>query len=321
MEKGKRTNRDSSGTGTPSSPLLKCRKTVTATCAPLIVISDIHGHLDKLIHALNWFVHWSTNNPSDLYTVVLLGDFVDNGPKIDKLLDWLQEAAGHNWIHPHYPNFQLCPILGNHDLACLLSVTDGVFKSKRNMTSAWWNRWKCFWNPGYGTPAAYGVDTHNKFKQTFPHSLLLESLPWYHKEDGYVFVHAGLREGVHSSEQIEYLDRKDLSADKEKWQTYNFDRYSTHYGMPDQLTNKTFATTNDPAWGCIVVTGHNKYLDQKNFTASNRLGLHAGSCEGGPLHCAILPRNIVTMGSERLLHDGVNGTYHFKVFDFRTNEK
>ena len=55
-----------------------------------------------------------------------------------------------------------------------------------------------------------------------------------------VFV-AGLKFGVHFSEQLEYLDQKDLSVREEEYQTYRYDTYKTRYGMPDQLTHKRYS--------------------------------------------------------------------------------
>ena len=286
------------------------------------MFSDIHGHFDEMIGALDWFAntfpnHMYTEKDDSvpvIYTVVLLGDFVDNGNKIPDVLDWLQEAAGNDWVHPNYPRFQLQPILGNHDMACLLSLNSDVFHSKYTK-GQWWDRWTHFWNEDGSTPGAYSVSTQTTFKEQFPHADLLEHLPWYHKEDGYVFVHAGLKQGVHFSEQITYLDLKDLCVKEDEYQMYQYDIYKTRYGMPDQLTNKGWENTNDPDWGCIVVTGHNKYLGRKNFISSHRLGLHSGSCEGHSLHCAILPRGATQMTQEHLVKDGRD----FKVFDFRNN--
>lgn len=290
----------------------KKRKRGSGSSSPILVISDIHGQFDKMINALNWF---AKKFPNHLCTVVLIGDFVDNGDQIPEVLDWLKEADNNQWIHPKYPRFQLRPILGNHDMACLLSVESEVFRTKYNKKQ-WWRRWRYFWNDE-GTPGAYGTRTQKTFENKFPHADLLKKLPWYHREDGYVFVHAGLKPRVHFSEQLEYLDQKDLSVREKEYQTYRYDTYKTRYGIPDQLTHKGWAETNDPTWGCIVVTGHNKYPNRENFKASHRLGLHSGSCEGHSLHCAILPRGATQMGAERLLKTG-NG---FKVFDYRSTKK
>ena len=70
--------------------------------------------------------------------------------------------------------------------------------------------------------------------------------------------------------------------------------------MPDQLCNKSWAKTNDPAWGVVVVTGQNKYAkkytdDTSDFEASSRIGFHSCVCaialsDTLPLHCALLSR-------------------------------
>ena len=281
----------------------------TVTTTPILVVSDIHGHLDALKSALDWFQ--SHLSPDDDYTVVLLGDFCDNGNQIPQLLNWIRTAHDNGWVHPQYPRFRLRPVIGNHDMACLLSVKPRVFRTEYS-PDQWWKRWGAFWNHHEGTPYAYRTRTREAFAENFPHTEMIESLPWYHAEGGYVFVHAGLKTGESHETQLAYLDRKDLSVQKEEYQTYRYAQYKTRYGMPDHIANKEWARTNDPAWGCIVVTGHNKYPNGLNFVASHRLGLHSGSCRGDPIHCAILPRNVATMPAGRRLKSSST----FKIFDF-----
>lgn len=85
------------------------------------------------------------------------------------------------------------------------------------------------------------------------------------------------------------------------------------------VSNKAWAKLNDPDWGLVVVTGHNKYNhtcregdrvggkgrrvrkgegvgadDVPNFVASHRIGFHSCSCQlllnpKLSLHCALLP--------------------------------
>ncbi len=67
---------------------------------PLLVVSDLHGNLDLLKQALTRGVHEAGR---DDLTVVLLGDYVDNGPQIVELLEYLAtEAWAESW-----PNMQV----------------------------------------------------------------------------------------------------------------------------------------------------------------------------------------------------------------------
>ena len=179
-----------------------------------------------------------------------------------------------------------------------------------------WEKWAGFWTPKKSTPEGYGlpppvrmtktdgstravsVASYQAFQEVFPgrHRDFLEALPWYYEESGYVFVHAGLApvSVAPVADQLAFLAAKDLSdLAASKFETYMQDKKSTkesvfHYGLPDQLTNKDWASVNDPGWGSVVVTGHNKYAGGYDFVASHRLGLHSAACRGKPLHCAIL---------------------------------
>lgn len=153
----------------------------------------------------------------------------------------------------------------------------------------YWNGWK------NGTPASYGCcgPTREEFQERFPqrHLELLAEMPWYEAIDNYVFVHAGLSEYVAVEAQLDFLRQKDLS----KVESLGYGTYRPGSGMPDQLAHKGWERTNCPAWGRIIVTGHNKYRERADFVASNRLGLHSCACERTmnprlPLHCALLRR-------------------------------
>mmetsp|Transcript_171093 Transcript_171093/g.415896 ORF Transcript_171093/g.415896 Transcript_171093/m.415896 type:complete len:414 (-) Transcript_171093:12-1253(-) len=256
---------------------------------PLLVISDPHGNLTVLKRALKRGAELAGRE--DL-TVVLLGDYCDNGPEIRELLDFLADVAESGG---RYGEMTLRPIIGNHDFICLLALVPGIFGSTGNANGSW-ERWHNFWN-GWkaGTPHSYGShDSVTSFRARFPtrHRRLLEGLPWYERIDSYVFVHAGLSMRTPVEEQLRFLDAKDLSQ-----------LHSSGYtawkagatGMPDQITNKDWAQSNSPSWGCIVVTGHNKYSSGSDYLASHRLGLHSCACErifdaDLPLHCALLKR-------------------------------
>jgi len=264
------------------------------TDAPILVVADVHGHLAKLIAALRSGAEFGAT------TAVLIGDFCDNGHEIAPLLDYLCDIRDNGGL---FQGMQVRPILGNHDLACLLAAKPGVFHTPLDpaFSARWWQRWHGFWNyrsstpEGYGLPASCSLD---QFRDAFPrrHLDFLEDLPWFHQEDGYIFVHAGLATGVPVETQLTFLEAKDLS--QPRLSNSGFETYkgmSLGYGMPDQLTHKGWAETNDPAWGQIVVTGHNKYATHSNVVLSNRLGLHSGVCEGGPLHCALLRRGAIDL--------------------------
>ncbi|MFT7521362.1 MAG: hypothetical protein ACI9MC_003513 [Kiritimatiellia bacterium] len=148
-----------------------------------VAIADLHGHpdhLDALLERLD-AAH------AEHLSVVLLGDYVDNGPDIPRLLDRLIA------LRDERPG-RFVPILGNHDLACLRALG---FPGQR-ADPTWYRRWSTrYSDPGGGTATAYGAHDADSFKALMPtrHQAFLRSLPWCLYAAGAVFVHAGLRPG------------------------------------------------------------------------------------------------------------------------------
>ncbi|HAR51494.1 MAG TPA: serine/threonine protein phosphatase, partial [Roseovarius nubinhibens] len=79
----------------------------------IYAVGDIHGHLDKLDHALALIeADGGAEAP-----VVFLGDLVDRGPASCQVIDRLLEgrAAGRDWT----------VLLGNHDRLFLDFLEEG----------------------------------------------------------------------------------------------------------------------------------------------------------------------------------------------------
>lgn len=181
---------------------------------PILAISDLHGHPDLLIAAIEKGIDLAGR---DDVVVVLLGDYVDNGPKIPELLEYLSTES----YREHFPNISLHSIMGNHDMACLLSLEPEFFHVSRDkryfMGLTAFERWTtCFQKYGGVTHIQYGADGETSFLLKFPthHREWLKSLPLYTIIDQYFFVHAGIRDPSREAlrRQMEFLDSKDLSA-------------------------------------------------------------------------------------------------------------
>ena len=260
-----------------AASISECSATQTSAAdTPILVISDPHGNLSLVLDALQRGAR-AVGRP-DL-TVVLLGDFCDNGPEIPALLDFL---CGVNEAGGKFGPMTFLPILGNHDMACLLALEPTAFGSTPTATT-WWQRWHRFWNPGYGTPELYGCSpgcSVDAFRDAFPadHKRFLLALPWHVDLDGYVFVHAGLHEDTAAhplDAQLAFLRARDLS----RLAASGFESYKGGgYGMPDHITNKEWKAVSTPRWGRIVVTGHNKYGNHADLVTPHRLGLHSAAC-------------------------------------------
>jgi hypothetical protein len=197
---------------------------------PIVAVADLHGHA-SLFRAL---LARLDADLGDDYRLVTLGDYVDNGPEIPQLLDALIQLEASR-------RDRFVPIIGNHDLACLMAMGwEGGPPSEE-----WYENWKIkFWNSGLGTPAAYGAQSGASLARLMParHRAFLQDLPWYAELGRYFFVHAGLEPGPLAPQRSLLAARRPLAP---TW---------TH----PQLRDKTLATVEDPEWGVVVVSGHAK---------------------------------------------------------------
>lgn len=247
-----------------------------AASLPIVAVADLHGHLATFERML---AYWDQTLGAD-YRLVLLGDYVDNGPDTPGLLQRmvaLEQERGDRCI----------AILGNHDLACLRSMGwDGGPPDE-----AWFAHWlRRYWNPGGSTAAAYGATSGATLaaKMPAPHRAFLQARPWCAEVDEYVFVHAGFAVGP-LEPQIRALAARPLLAEQR---------------TVDPLRNKALACTEDPAWTRTVVSAHTKYpLDRAasgarraktatcwpHFVGARRITLSASVDEDGVLWSVLLP--------------------------------
>ena len=250
--------------------------TVGPMDAPILAVADLHGHPELFDLAVGRGHEIAGRADS---TVVTLGDYVDNGPDVPGLLDRLIEFDQE---HPG----KFLPIVGNHDLACLLSLTD---PRGREAQETWWERWRTRYPNGIDawTPTQYGASTLAEFRRALPpaHLAFLKSLPWCHRLGSYAFVHAGMMRGD-LEPQLAVLDSRDVS--------------NLPVGhLPPQVRERALATVFDPAWDCTVCSGHSKNPggSQVDYVGVNRITLHSASCRGEGLHAVLLPAR-ATVGEQ-----------------------
>lgn len=230
----------------------------------IYAIGDIHGYIDALEgiqRAIEQDISVSGLNPkTDNVMVVYLGDYIDRGPEsknvIENLLQQKKKKDGVNRIF----------IAGNHDL-CLVDFADGVVGPD---TLKW------FKYGGLETLKSYGValdvdsyeairpaqieSLQNEFKKSLPakHKKFISSLPLYHIEGDYFFVHAGV--------------------DPEK-------------GIKDQIDNDLIYI-REPflswkgEWEKVVVHGHT--IAEQPEIMQHRIGIDVGVYENARLGCAVL---------------------------------
>ena len=168
----------------------------------IYAIGDIHGHLDQLQIAHARIAEDRARVGRD-GQVVHIGDVVDRGPDSKSVIQHLIDgiSAGENWV-------VLC---GNHDrLFCdFLEGSGGRHpRLPKSMT------WQHHVMGGKATLESYGIrkkvlEGEKAFcaralkKVPDPHKAFLAGLPLWHRAEGMIFVHAGIRPGFPMDAQEE----------------------------------------------------------------------------------------------------------------------
>ncbi|MBW6420399.1 serine/threonine protein phosphatase [Rhizobium sp. XQZ8] len=167
-----------------------------APAYPIYAIGDVHGCLDEL-KAAESRIKADIDATSRQGLVVLLGDYVDRGPRSRHVLDYL--------IRPSEFGLKRLPLCGNHD---------DVFLRYLDQPKAY-AEWLGL--GGEQTLMSYGIDLHHvgtrsKSKGPQMEDLLAEAVPASHrnfltelpislKVGGFLFVHAGIKPGIPLEDQ------------------------------------------------------------------------------------------------------------------------
>jgi serine/threonine protein phosphatase 1 len=218
----------------------------------IYAIGDVHGHLDKLgdAHAM---IARDIKSAGSSAPVVHLGDLTDRGPDSRKVIQFLLDgiARGDDWI----------VIKGNHDRLFSRYIRTGSATDDRLRSGLTWL------NPRMGgdtTLRSYGVERrrleriekfHTRAMKAVPeaHVAFLDGLPLWHRADGMIFVHAGIRPGF----PLEAQDEDDLLwiRDEFLW------RLESHEAL--------------------IVHGHTPVDGPTHY--GNRVNLDCGAAWGNPL--------------------------------------
>jgi len=133
----------------------------------LFGIGDVHGELDRLDALLEAI------SPSKQDRLIFLGDYINYGSDSKGVIDRLLELRSHCsciFLRGH-SEAQLLQALSREEVAVFRFIREGGDKTWRS----------------YGG----GFD-----KIPFHHLRFFKTLKPWHEEDGFVFVHAGLRPGI-----------------------------------------------------------------------------------------------------------------------------
>ena len=231
----------------------------------LFAIGDIHGRRDLLDALLERIAMHVRSAPPAANILVFLGDYVDRGPASRSVIErlcGLERETGWRCVF----------LRGNHDQAVLEFLQD----------PSYYSAWR-----GYGaaeTLLSYGVmpprfenasdfaRAWDDFVRKFPpqHSEFLSRLKYFHVEDDYVFVHAGIRPGIALADQ----SPGDLMWIRENFLSHRgrFEKLVVHGHTPAPapviLSNRICVDTGAHATGrltALVLEGKKQgFIDARN---------------------------------------------------------
>ncbi len=215
----------------------------------IYAVGDIHGCLDRLraLHAT--IAQDLADRPVASPLLIHLGDYVDRGPDSAGVLRLLQQG----FAAAPAVNLPTVNLIGNHE-RMMIEALDGF-------DPAAFTHWLA--NGGRAALRSWDVSEPYRAEQarasvseadrTFVRGLLP-----YHREGGYLFVHAGVRPGL------------------------PLERQSAHDLMWIREPFLSWVGT----FGFVVVHGHTP-MDGPVVKA-NRIGIDTGAVLGGPLTCVVL---------------------------------
>lgn len=210
----------------------------------IFAIGDIHGCLDKLEDLI------SVMHPGPRDRLVFLGDYVDRGTSVVEVINFLIDLAGR---------YDCIFLRGNHEDMFLSFLEFGS------------NQTVFFANGGRKTVESYvgpgRFISGDQVARVLPdaHRDFYSRLKWHHRDELYLYVHAGIRPQVALADQ----DRQDLIWIRDEF-------ISSPTGIPQK-----------------VIFGHTPFA--RPLVKPDKIGIDTGAVYGGCLTAVVLPE-------EKFLH-------------------
>jgi serine/threonine protein phosphatase 1 len=135
----------------------------------LIAIGDIHGCFDPFSRLIEKTIRIRKED-----RIILLGDYVDRGPKSREVIDYILDLRNSG--------YDIIALTGNHESMMLDSLHDE--KTLYN--------W--FMNGGNETLSSFGIESLNELDDKYLE--FFNNLLYYYIQDRYIFVHAGFNDGI-----------------------------------------------------------------------------------------------------------------------------
>jgi len=212
----------------------------------VFAVGDIHGCFYTLLDLMNKLPLESGDK------LIFIGDYIDRGPHSKQVVDYVKSLTDAG---------QAIALMGNHEKMCIDTYTGSGYWGQ-----SWMNNGGGLTIDSYDTrseaervsPPMFDADARDEWHKNLPrvskeHVEWMESLPLYHIDGDYMFVHAGIDPEV----ELEYQIDDDLLWIRGKF---------INYGM--QLPKR-------------IVFGHTPF--EKVQFLSNKIGIDTGCCYGNKL--------------------------------------
>jgi serine/threonine protein phosphatase 1 len=237
---------------TPRIPKVAANKRVYA-------IGDIHGRRDLLDGLLECISAHAKANQGIENTLVFLGDYIDRGPDSCAVVERLRALPGE------FPDWKFVFLRGNHDQTALEFIDDPkVYGAWRAFGAA-----ETLLSYGVMPPRFENEEDFVRARDAFAHAVpldhfrFLNRLKYFHVEDDYFFVHAGVRPGIALVDQAQ----EDMLWIREEFLLHrkSFGKFVVHGHTPGPspvtLSNRVCVDTGAHATGrltALVMEGESR---------------------------------------------------------------
>jgi len=208
----------------------------------IYAVGDIHGRLD-LLKKLYELIIKDSETHKEPHTIIFIGDYIDRGPESCQVIKFL--------LSKPFKGFKHIMLKGNHEQMMIDEM--GAYNN-----SGYFNKNSMWWLQG-------GIYTLNSYKWGLKDPVITKHLKWMeklkviHKQQGIIFVHAGINPETPEEEWTE----NEMLWIRDKFLTYTED------------------------FGYLVVHGHcitpdyDIWFDRLNIT--NRINLDTGAYKSNVL--------------------------------------
>lgn len=227
----------------------------------IFAVGDIHGRYDLLLDMHKKITDYAAQKDEE-HTIIFLGDYIDRGPQSKEVLDFLMSEPFEGFRH-HF-------LLGNHE-QMFIDAMEG------------WQPDLFLANGGHQTLDSFKLDDLMSTTLEPYKDWLKTSLDHYHREDNFLFIHAGID------------PRRDFSNTHYStfiWIRDEFLKYDNDYMINDEsmfvIHGHTPVNYDKPIKSKFFLDEIEERENPKPFIKHNRMNLDTGGFWTGVISAAVI---------------------------------